>query len=204
MGLAAVAGRMPFDDAATTCAAAAKTLTKKMKEMAETENGYVLGDLAMGLVAVAGRMHPDDAAKTLTDAMAKTTEPTSLRSLAKALAAVTLGLSPGDRERSAHAAVLAAGTFGSPNGLLSGLPLLHPTFHPQPRPLPPQTLVDLLKHPFCVGEAQRAVLDALEFTYKRPFADQWEFVEFVQKENPLDNGWPLDLLTSPKRPEQRP
>ena len=63
----------------------------------------------------------------------------------------------------------------------------------------PQDLVELLKHPFCVGGARRAVLDALEFTYKRSFKDQWEFVEYAQKHQPQ-----LDLLTPPKRPEPKP
>jgi hypothetical protein len=67
-----------------------------------------------------------------------------------------------------------------------------------PRPLPPQQLVELLKHPFCVNEARRAVLDALEFTYDRKFADLWEFVAFAEKEHPE-----LDLLTPPKRPEKK-
>ena len=75
--------------------------------------------------------------------------------------------------------------------------MLHSHFHPQSRPLPPQTLVELLKHPFCVGEARRAVLDALAFTYNRPFKDQWEFVEYAQTHQPQ-----LDLLTPPKRPER--
>jgi hypothetical protein len=100
---------------------------------------------------------------------------------------------------------LATGAFATPHNVVPSLSLLHPHFHPQPRPLPPQELVELLKHPFCVGEARRAVLDALEFTYKRPFRDQWEFVEYAQ--DPKNNvrgadGRPLDLLTPPKRPQQ--
>jgi hypothetical protein len=39
------------------------------------------------------------------------------------------------------------------------------------RALPPQTLVDLLKHPLCVGDARRLVLDELAPHYHRPFAD---------------------------------
>jgi hypothetical protein len=65
--------------------------------------------------------------------------------------------------------------------------------------LPAEELVDLLKHPLCIDKPQRAVLDALEFTYKRPFKDQWEFVEYAQKHQPQ-----LDLLTPPKRPEAKP
>jgi hypothetical protein len=58
-------------------------------------------------------------------------------------------------------------------------------------------LVELLKHSFCIGEARRAVLDALEYTYQRPFKDQWAFVEYAQKYQPQ-----LDLLSPPKRSQQ--
>lgn len=92
---------------------------------------------------------------------------------------------------------IATGCFASPYNLLPSLPLLHPHFHPQPRPLPPQTLVELLKHPSCVGEVRRVVLDALEFTYSRKFKDQWEFAEYAQKRQPQ-----LDPLTPPKRTPQ--
>ncbi|QDU21735.1 protein kinase domain-containing protein [Urbifossiella limnaea] len=60
--------------------------------------------------------------------------------------------------------------------------------------LPPQELVELLKHPFCVGEAQRAVLDAMEFTHQRRFRDLWDFVDYARAHQPQ-----LDLLTPPPR-----
>jgi hypothetical protein len=63
-------------------------------------------------------------------------------------------------------------------------------------PLPAQTLVELLKQPFCVGEARRLVLEQLARHYQRPFADQWDFVRFAQEKK-----LPLDLLTPPQRPE---
>ena len=56
-------------------------------------------------------------------------------------------------------------------------------------------LVDLLKNPCCVGEARRLVLDQLSRHYQRPFADQWEFVDYVHQRK-LE----LDLTTPPKRP----
>jgi hypothetical protein len=40
------------------------------------------------------------------------------------------------------------------------------------RELPPQALVDLLKHPRCAGEARRRVLDQPARHYHRRFADQ--------------------------------
>jgi hypothetical protein len=71
--------------------------------------------------------------------------------------------------------------------------LLHATL-PMSRRLAPQVLVDLLTHPYCVREARRVVLDALELTYDRPFADLWEFVAFAEVGHPE-----LDLLSPPKR-----
>jgi hypothetical protein len=66
-------------------------------------------------------------------------------------------------------------------------------------PLLPQTLVNILKHPFCVGETRRLVLDQLSRHEHRPFTDQWEFAEYVAK-NKLD----LDLTTPPERPGTLP
>jgi hypothetical protein len=59
-------------------------------------------------------------------------------------------------------------------------------------PLPGQTLVDLLKLPYCVGEARRLVLEQLSRHYSRPFADQWDFVRFAE-----DKHLDLDLLGPP-------
>lgn len=69
---------------------------------------------------------------------------------------------------------------------------------PVPRTPPPQTLVNLLKHPFCRAELQRVVLEALAVTYEREFEDVWAFVTFAEPEHPE-----LDLLTPPTRPERR-
>jgi hypothetical protein len=66
------------------------------------------------------------------------------------------------------------------------------------RELPPQTLVDLLKHPFCVGKARRLVLDQLARHGYRPFADQWDFVDYVQQQ------LGLDLTTPPACPRMLP
>jgi hypothetical protein len=83
-----------------------------------------------------------------------------------------------------------------PGSVLIAPALLQPTLEPPPPPLPAQTLVDLLKQPFCVGEARRLVLGQLARHYQRPFADQWDFVRFAQEQ---ELG--LDLLTPPQRPE---
>ena len=71
------------------------------------------------------------------------------------------------------------------------------------RELPPcrlstQQLVELLKHPLCVDQARRVVLDLLGTRYGRIFADHWEFVRFAQQQN-----LGLDFTTPPRRPEPR-
>ncbi len=201
-GLAAVALRLKPPRAAVVCAEAANLLLSKLETSLEVRR-----ELAEGLAAVALHLEPPRAAEVCVRAAdfllgtlgTKETKWGAGRELAPGLSAVALGVTSDDRERSQHASILATGAFSTPHNILPSLGLLHPHFQPQPRPLPPQTLVELLKHPFCVGEARRAVLDALEFTYKRPFKDQWEFVEYAQKHQPQ-----LDLLTPPKRPEPRP
>ena len=64
---------------------------------------------------------------------------------------------------------------------------------------PPQMVVVSLKHPCCVGEARRLVLDQLAGRYQRPFADQWDFVDYVHQQK-LD----LDLTTPPARSRMLP
>lgn len=110
--------------------------------------------------------------------------------------AVTHGVSVKDYAQARGAALIAAGSAAA-HGVLTSIALMDPHFRPQRRPLPPQTLVELLKHPFCVGEAQRAVLDALGFTYGRTFGDRWEFAEFAQQHQPG-----LDLFTPPEQLRQ--
>ena len=98
------------------------------------------------------------------------------------------------RERSASATATVATLAGT------GLPFAALTWaqlapEPAPPPLPPQTLVYILKQPFCVGEARRLVLEQLSRHYHRPFANKWEFVDYVHQ-----NNLRLDLTTPPVRP----
>jgi hypothetical protein len=50
------------------------------------------------------------------------------------------------------------------------------------RLLPSQTLAELLKHPLCVREPRRIVLDQLGDRYGRRFEDQWDFVRFAEEQ----------------------
>jgi tRNA A-37 threonylcarbamoyl transferase component Bud32 len=164
--------------------------------------------LAEGLTAIAGCAGPTHTAAAQVIALCTDIpyQQSIKSSSAKLLAGITLGV-PVElnyvtdhvrRPRSNNLA-FAAGAFATPHAILPSLPLLHSHFWPQIRPLPPQELVELLKHPLCVGGPRRAVLDALEFTYKRPFQDQWELVRYVEKNKDTVN---LDLLTPPNRPSQ--
>ena len=150
--------------------------------------------MAEGLAAVAGRLPADKGAAVCGQAadarVAALAKVTGEQVLIGGLSAATCGLSESNRIHRKYRTELTA---------VAGITVLHPDVLPTPRPLPPQQLVDLLKHPFCVKEMRRAVLDALEFTYDRPFADLWEFVAFAEAHPELK----LDLLTPPKRPEKR-
>jgi hypothetical protein len=59
---------------------------------------------------------------------------------------------------------------------------LEPALEPLPPPLPAQVLVDLLKHPLCVGGARGVVLGQLGRHYDHSFADQWDFVRFAEEQ----------------------
>ena len=100
----------------------------------------------------------------------------------QALEAVACGLALAELHRRKMLPALVGGAV-FPSGSL-----------PEPKLLPPQELVELLKRPFVVGERRRAVLDVLEITYGRRFADLWAFVDFAEAEHKE-----LDLLSPPKR-----
>jgi tRNA A-37 threonylcarbamoyl transferase component Bud32 len=175
--------------------------------MSRTKDTGTLAEMAVGLGAVAARVEPRSAAAACTRAaellggsLREITDPARLRLPAEGLAAVVPFIDP---ETAAGFLLEAMSRLVEPGS--KGRHAVGDAFRkvalgsgPLPRPLQAQTLVDLLKHPFCVGEARRAVLDALAFTYRRKFPDQWEFVRFVR-----ENNLPLDLLTPPQSREPR-
>jgi hypothetical protein len=163
--------------------------------MAKTNNASALPPLAEPLSALAARLEPQvagEAAATLTQAMAKTNDPSVLPPLAEPLSAV-LGNAHHDKRATAVTATIASLHDGQ--GLPGGVLLLRPTAELFARRLSDQDLVELLKHPLCVGEARRAVLDELGIQHRRTFADLWEFVEYAEKHLPE-----IDLKSPPKRP----
>jgi hypothetical protein len=113
--------------------------------------------------------------------------------LAETLTAVASRLSPADRRQRVAAVVASLGP--PPHGLLPPAPVPLLRQGPVSCVLTTPQLVELLKHPLCVGEARRALLDQLGNRYGRRFADQWEFVRFA---NERDLG--LDFNSPPQRP----
>ena len=181
-GLSAVAARLEPKEAAALLTQA----------MAKTNDPGALRYLAEGLSAVAARLEPKEAAATLAQAMAKTNGPGALRYLAVGLSAA---LGNAQRDKRAEAVAAAVGCLYDRQALPGALLLLGPATEPFPCRLSDEQLVELLKHPLCVGTARRAVLDHLGLQHRRTFADQWEFVRYA-KEQKLD----LDFTSPPKRP----
>jgi hypothetical protein len=180
------------EEAAKLCALALPVLSRKF---AASNDTYHRRDIALTMATAAARAAAPQAlppVRVLSETMHRDGE--MEKELAVPLRAILLGLPVGR----AHQNPWAVSVFHT--ALATAFPALPlPRGHRPPRPLPAQDLVELLKHPFCVSEARRAVLDALEFTYQRPFKDQWEFAEYAQKHQPQ-----LDLLTPPTRPDANP
>ncbi len=197
-GLSAVASRMEPRKAAVFCGQAAAILTQTM-----SKDGTVLYYLSEDLPALVARMEPKvsavvcgQAAANLVQAMSKTTDPNTLDKLAKSLSTILSREPRSSARKSALSVTATVGVLADPGMPFATLAFLLRALEPTPPPLPAQMLVDLLKHPLCVGEARRVVLEQLTRHYNRPFADQWEFVDFVHEQN-LD----LDLTTPPQRPQ---
>ena len=123
--------------------------------------------------------------------MARTEFGGEMESLAKGLTAV-LNREVSWRRRERFEVVSTLVGLGASPTVFSLPPALG---DPALEPLPAETLVELLKHPLCVGEARRATLDALGTCYHRTFADQWDFVRFADKEK-----LGFDFTSPPKRP----
>jgi len=160
--------------------------------------------LSKSLPAVAARLAPRDAAAicgqaaaTLVVAVSKTTNPDALRALSQDLSAIlSREARTTIRNRCVSVTATVAGLLG-PGTPFAALACAQPALESLTPPLPAQMLVDLLKHPLCVGEPRRLVLEQLARHYNRLFVDQWDFVEYVHKHN-LE----LDLTTPPQRPER--
>src|SRR5262249_54988542 len=161
--LVELAARMEPTKAAAVRSRAAAVLVQAMSKQTE---GYRVNTLGHALVAVRGETDPEATAQLVLEGMralpglqepgrASSGLPDPARAysglpdqhtMASALSPLVFGVSPTEAARGRDAIVLAIGACGF-QGTFSGLPLLHPQFQPRLRPLPPQALVELLKHP---------------------------------------------------------
>jgi hypothetical protein len=164
--------------------------------MTQTAEPYSLYLLSLGLAAVASHLEPEGAAPAafaLIRAMAGSNNTYTLPKLARSLAAILTG---GARTLPVRVAGLVGGVAASDRQPPLAPAALALALEPPRCPLSTQELVELLKHPLCVGQARRVVLEQLENRYRRPFADHWEFVRFAQQQN-----LGLDFTTPPRRTE---
>jgi Protein kinase domain len=199
-GLSAVSGHLEPKEAADNAAILTQAMTK-------ADDLEVLGRLEEGLSAVSGRLEPKQAAAICSLAFFHCSQ-NSLRMtmVRNFLTGEVTPIPPrhnrhnlsciltrnGPRDFEEHLASLASAIAGLSWPVPSlAAPAMLLTLPP---PLPPQTLVDLLKDPFCVGEARRVVLVQLGRHYHRTFADQWDFVRFAE-----ERQLGLDLLGPPPR-----
>jgi hypothetical protein len=202
--LSAVAGRLEPKEAARLCGQAAPTLIQAIQAMSKAIDPRALPRFLEALSALSLsdplEWESREVAMILTEARSRTTIPSALKDLGQALSAVAERLEPKEAARlcaqAAATLIQARSNTTIPRALQDLGQALSAV---AARGLSPQTLVDLLKHPFCVGEARRLVLDQLARHYHRPFADQWEFVDYVQQQK-----LGLDLTTPPQRAETAP
>ncbi len=196
-GLAALAGRLEAREAGVTATAIVGAMSK-------TTDSYALNSLAHGLAALAGRLERCEAGVLCATGVATFIKTMSKRAggdaelpdLAEGFSAL-LYREESLRTRCRFLAVAGpAGCGAFPLNSFLAVALLQPAMQAAPPPLPVQMLVDLLKHPLCVGAVRRSVLDQLSRHYGRPFADQCDFAEYARQQK-LD----LDLTSPLLRPE---
>jgi hypothetical protein len=188
-GLGVVVARMEPKYAARVFATRAQAMTK-------TTDSYALGRLPQDLAAVAAGLEGADTAGMLMQEMTQTNDYNALLCLAQGLSAV-LQREPSERRlRRVYRASSLVGLGASPMVLAPTTALSHPAVQPSREGLPTRVLVELLKHPLCVGAARHAVLDVLDNRYGRTFTDVWEFVRFAEEQK-----LGLDFTSPPQRPE---
>jgi hypothetical protein len=158
-------------------------------------NDYVdQRNMAIGLAAVAARLEPPQAADALLQAMTKTSDRSTLQSMASGLAVVLIRVDRAELSRRSTAVAATLGHLGSSGHVATILPHLRTVVEPLPCRFSTPELVEFLKQPTCVGPARRVILDQLENRYGRKFIDQWEFVRFAQEQ-----GLGLDFTSPPQR-----
>jgi tRNA A-37 threonylcarbamoyl transferase component Bud32 len=174
--------------------AEAATLAQQLAEVLARETVPATRTaLARALTTVTARMD-SAAAQQLVEALTKETNSEARSLLARALVETATRIDPAAAAPRAHLAALAVAGWTSMPVDVGTIAVLARAAEPLPCSFTTQQLVDLLKLPTCVGEAQATLLVQLANRYKRPFANVWGFVEWAQKNEPG-----LDFTAPPKR-----
>jgi hypothetical protein len=170
-GLGAVAGRLEAGQAGKAAEALTAALAKETGPIA-------LYCLAEALAAVAGRLDAERAGKVaevLTAAMAKTTNSSQRAYLARGLGAVAGRL---DAERAGKVAEALTAALAKETNPYARASLVRGLAAVAGRLSAPD-IVQMLGHPFMVGEARRALLDVLGQRTRRRFVNTWDFLDWA-------------------------
>jgi serine/threonine protein kinase len=194
--LSDLAGRLAPDEAARACARAAAILADSPSWV-----------YPHALSALAARMEPRGAARVCFLAAANHLKVMAMgkpqgadpdvwaKGLSEGLSAVLTQFDPREQARQSSAVVSAVGLMAGTRHPPAAPAVLWTAWEPLPNRLSPQDLVELLKHPLCLGRARRIILDRLGSHYKHAFADLWAFVRYAQ-----DQKLDLDLTNLPTLP----
>jgi hypothetical protein len=197
-GLAALASRLEPREASVVCGPG---IARLLQTMAKRTNPYALARLAESLAALAARLDARQAslaAVRLLEVRRETDWWRQMNMVESPLFPILCREDTNQIRPRSLAVAATAGCVAHPSHLFAVPALLQPARQALPSPLPAQMLVDLLKHPLCVGTARRIVLDQLSRHYRRSFADHWEFVEYARREKLA-----LDLTSPLPRPGER-
>src|SRR5262249_27634042 len=141
-GLSAVAARLEPKEAGEVAATFSLAMTNW-----EREGVIVPQSLVWGLSAVGCPVEPEEGTVTPTQAMTKTRDLQALQHLAQGLSVVLRREAASQTVTRQRTVAGVVSVLSSPGSVLVAPVLLRPALQPLPPPLPPQTLVELLKQP---------------------------------------------------------
>jgi hypothetical protein len=208
-GVSALAARMPTEDAATSLAQAARVVSKKPFPSAVEALAGGLWALARRTEARGAETRGARAADTLTRLVAtliqiwlkiKEHQAGAMSGqLRYVLSAILARPDPAEVSRRIGWMTTALGHSGGTGHPIVAVSLgaaFDAALGPMPWGLSTPQLVELLKQPTCTSAVRRAILDQLQYRYRRAFTDQWAFIRFAR-----EHRLPLDFVTPPRVPE---
>ncbi len=186
-GLAALLARMQPEQARKLCAAAGPRLVRAIKD--PNNASFRVLSVAFGLEALTEWMDPQQASdRSRLGFEAYLSVKSKSNGYDENLRLADMRLFGGFRSlQNGGVPATAIAAIGDGRGLPLALAVLSLQAKAPRCHLTSQDLVDVLKHPLCVGEVQRMVLGQLENLYQWPFADVWEFVRYAEQQHLMLN-----------------